>query len=82
MAVVVRTERTGRVLVAHEDSLSWGYGAEIVAEIHQNGSRLPIQCQSTLIRDENGDPDYVCGVARDMTERRAYEEQLRKRKGR
>jgi 2-oxoisovalerate dehydrogenase E1 component len=32
-AVARTVRRTHRVLVAHEDSLSWGYGAEIAARI-------------------------------------------------
>jgi 2-oxoisovalerate dehydrogenase E1 component len=32
-AVAASVRRTGRVVVAHEDCLSWGYGAEIAARI-------------------------------------------------
>ncbi len=32
-AVYASVKKTGRVIVAYEDSLSWGYGAEIVARI-------------------------------------------------
>jgi 2-oxoisovalerate dehydrogenase E1 component len=32
-AIATSVKKTGRVIVAHEDMLSWGYGAEIVARI-------------------------------------------------
>ena len=32
-AIALSVKKTGRVIVAHEDMLSWGYGAEIVARI-------------------------------------------------
>ena len=32
-AIATSVRKTGRVIVAHEDSLSWGYGAEIAARI-------------------------------------------------
>jgi 2-oxoisovalerate dehydrogenase E1 component len=32
-AIAASVKKTGRVLVAHEDSQSWGYGAEIAARI-------------------------------------------------
>ncbi|HYJ85166.1 MAG TPA: dehydrogenase E1 component subunit alpha/beta [Pyrinomonadaceae bacterium] len=32
-AIVTTVKKTNRVIVAHEDSLSWGYGAEIAARI-------------------------------------------------
>jgi 2-oxoisovalerate dehydrogenase E1 component len=32
-AIAASVKKTGRVVVAHEDSLSWGYGAEIAARI-------------------------------------------------
>src|SRR5260370_5354846 len=31
--VVAATKETGKVLVAYEDSLSWGYGAEVAARL-------------------------------------------------
>jgi 2-oxoisovalerate dehydrogenase E1 component len=32
-AIVTTVKKTGKVIVAHEDSLSWGYGSEIAARI-------------------------------------------------
>ena len=32
-AIAASVRKTGRVVVAHEDSRSWGYGAEIAARI-------------------------------------------------
>jgi 2-oxoisovalerate dehydrogenase E1 component len=32
-AIVESVQKTSRVIVAHEDSLSWGYGAELAARI-------------------------------------------------
>jgi 2-oxoisovalerate dehydrogenase E1 component len=32
-AIATSVEKTGRVIVAHEDMLSWGYGAEIAARV-------------------------------------------------
>jgi 2-oxoisovalerate dehydrogenase E1 component len=34
-AIAASVRKTGRAVVAHEDSLSWGYGAEIAARIGQ-----------------------------------------------
>jgi 2-oxoisovalerate dehydrogenase E1 component len=32
-AIAASVKKTGKVIVAHEDTLSWGYGAEIAARI-------------------------------------------------
>ena len=32
-AIAESVQKTGRVIVAHEDTMSWGYGAEIAARI-------------------------------------------------
>jgi 2-oxoisovalerate dehydrogenase E1 component len=34
-AITTSVEKTSRVIVAHEDCLSWGYGAELAARISQ-----------------------------------------------
>ena len=40
-AIAASVRKTGRVLVAHEDSRSWGYGAEIAARIARRAVRVP-----------------------------------------
>ena len=32
-AIAISVRKTNRVIVAHEDMLSWGYGAELAARI-------------------------------------------------
>ena len=40
-AIAASVRKTGRVVVAHEDSPSWGYGAEIAARIGGGAVRAP-----------------------------------------
>ena len=44
--------------------------------VTKDGRRIPYHAQSTLVRDAQGNPLYVCGVARDVTERKRAEERL------
>lgn len=45
--------------------------------LRQDGSTFPAELSFALTRDEAGDPDGLMCVGRDITERKAYEEQLR-----
>ena len=46
--------------------------------IRKGGKRVPYQSHATLTRDENGNPLYVIGMGRDITERKEWESKLRK----
>jgi PAS domain S-box-containing protein len=44
--------------------------------IHKDGHIVPLEVHSSLIRDENGQPWQIIGVARDITARKKMESQL------
>jgi PAS domain S-box-containing protein len=44
--------------------------------IHKDGRIIPLEVHSSLIRDENGIPHEIVGVARDITARKKMESQL------
>jgi PAS domain S-box-containing protein len=44
--------------------------------IHKDGHIIPLEVHSSLIRDENGVPSEIVGVARDITKRKKMESQL------
>jgi PAS domain S-box-containing protein len=50
------------------------FEAEVMAK---DGRRIPYYFHSTLLRDAEGNPDIVCGVGRDINERKRAEEALR-----
>ena len=45
--------------------------------IHKDGGVVVIQLAVALVRDADGEPDYVIAMAEDVTEQRRLEEQLR-----
>lgn len=47
-----------------------------VEAVMKDGRRVPFLFRSTLVRDDDGNPLYVTGVGRDITERRKFEEAL------
>jgi PAS domain S-box-containing protein len=44
--------------------------------IHKDGRIIPLEVHSSLVRDENGIPHEIVGVARDITARKKMESQL------
>jgi|GEM_PF-4123411 len=45
--------------------------------IHANGSIIPVEINVELVRDEHNQPLYIQSIARDISERKAYEKRLR-----
>lgn len=45
--------------------------------IHKNGSRVPIEYNASLVLDKNGEPIYLLGISRNVSERKKAEEELR-----
>lgn len=43
---------------------------------HKDGYVIPFEVHASLVRDEEGEPVEIVGVARDLTERKKIEEQL------
>lgn len=45
--------------------------------IHKDGTKIPVSITSHLIKDENGNPAYIEGTIRDITERKRAEQAAR-----
>ncbi len=45
--------------------------------IHKNGTIFPVELQSYAVFDENGEPSYLWGIARDITLRKKAENELK-----
>lgn len=48
--------------------------------IRKDGSRIPISLKAKLIRDADGEPEKIWGIIRDISQRVAYEKELKKSK--
>lgn len=53
-----------------------------VANYASDGTEVVLDCRTHLIRDPEGTPVALCGIATDITERKRAEEALREREGR
>ena len=57
-AIAESVKKTSKVIVAHEDTLSWGYGAEIAARIGEELFDLA-GCSG----EQGGGDGYICCVS-------------------
>ncbi|MFC1557135.1 PAS domain S-box protein [candidate division KSB1 bacterium] len=47
--------------------------------LRKDGTKIPVEATSTLIRDNNGNPKAILAYAQDITERKKAEEELKER---
>jgi PAS domain S-box-containing protein len=45
---------------------------------HKDGHLIPVEVSVGLVYDRNGEPDYIQSIARDITERKQREEEIRR----
>ncbi|MDS0222751.1 PAS domain S-box protein [Haloarcula sp. S1AR25-5A] len=65
-----------RITEAIEKISETGSGSVEAAFVSKDGTSTPIEYTGTLIRDEEGDPQGIVGIGRDVTARREREDQL------
>jgi PAS domain S-box-containing protein len=59
-----------------EETLHGGWHGEMI-NLRKDGTVFPIELSTSVVRDDNGDPVALVGVAIDISERRRVESQLR-----
>jgi 2-oxoisovalerate dehydrogenase E1 component len=70
-AIAESVKKTSRVIVAHEDPISWGYGAEIAARIRTNCSNIstlrpPSRCDRYIRRVRSAGEDFILPQSEDV----------------
>jgi PAS domain S-box-containing protein len=61
-----------------DQTLTNGHWQGDVVNFDADGRPFTMHCRTTLIRDEEGTPVGMCGVATNITDRKALEDELRK----
>jgi len=61
----------------YEATLAHGSGYGEVSSIRKDGPTFPVELWTSLVRNDEGEPVAIVGIARDITERRRAEEQIR-----
>ena len=78
----IHPEDCERVKKAAENARRSGMGATLEYRIrHKNGTWLPVESTSSVIRNAKGEPEKLVIVNRDVTERKRAEDALRRSEG-
>ena len=62
---------------ALDQIMNAGYASREIDLLTRYGERVPFEFTGSLVYDDGGEPQYFCGVARDITERREAQSALR-----
>lgn len=68
-----------RVNAAISEVIETGDATEVVRIRTRDGRLLPYEFTGSMVPDEDGQPSYVCGIARDVSRRQHAERALRER---
>ena len=62
---------------ALDQIMNAGYASREIDLLTRYGERVPFEFTGSLVYDDEGEPQYFCGVARDISERREAQSALR-----
>jgi PAS domain S-box-containing protein len=69
-------EHRSRVLAAGEEIIEEGHGTYEADVVTSDGERIPYEFRGALITDIDGSDPVICGIGRDITDRREREREL------
>jgi PAS domain S-box-containing protein len=78
----VASEEWPKVRRALEEVMEQGYGAFETIKVRKDGSRFPVWAELNVVRDAQGQPDYLIGNLQDITARKQISDQLRESEAR
>jgi PAS domain S-box-containing protein len=59
-----------------QEAIETGEATAELDIVHGDGAVMPYEFTTSLVTDEHGEPRYVCAVGRDVSDRRATQEEL------